>query len=82
MIVLNPEVAALAKFYGFEENVEMGGAYFSRELANGDTLTISNGDADYPETPESPITWTVEDCHDGSLTFGDASSFRKFLEML
>jgi hypothetical protein len=51
-------------------------------LANGDTLTISNGEADYPETPESPITWTVEDCHDGSLTFGDASSFRKFLEML
>jgi len=77
------EVIALAKRYGFEENVEMGGAYFSRELANGDTLLINNGEyADYPETPESYIEWAVVGDDDSLKETGKYSSFRKFLESL
>jgi len=82
MIVLNPEVAALAKHYGFEENIEMGGAYFSRELANGDILTIGNGDADYPEEPDSRISWSLMTADGDLIEWGEYSSFRKFLRSL
>lgn len=76
----NPEVIALAKAHGFEENVEMGGAYFSKTFANGRTLLVNNGEyADYPETPDSYIEWAIVDENWNVVNDGNFFSFREFL---
>lgn len=77
----NPEVIALAKAHGFEENVEMGGAYFSRDFGNGRTLLVNNGEgADYPETPDSYCEWAVMDENWNILSNGNFFSFRELLK--
>lgn len=81
-IQIHPEVAALAKFYGFEEVIEMGGAYLSKELGNTDVLTIGNGEADFPDGPDAPISWSLMTENGDILEYGNHPSLRKFLEDL
>ncbi len=81
-IQIHPEVAALAKHYGFEEVIEMGGAYLSKELGNTDVLTIGNGEADFPDGPDAPISWSLLTYNGDLLEYGTYPSLRNFLAAL